>query len=119
MIRSRSLWDAQLPVPADKPAGGGAQLVEIKGPEGRLLVAVDREVREAAHNDRSFRILVALDHREVDAASQEFGEDIVPSLGILAGVLIMAAWLQVAIGLRPLERIVTVSAKSWPAAAHA
>jgi signal transduction histidine kinase len=103
LIRSRSLWDAQLAMPADKPADGASRLIETKGPEGRLLVAVDREVSEAAHDDRAFRILVALDHREVDVASQEFGEDIVPSLAILAVVLILAAWLQVSIGLRPLE----------------
>jgi signal transduction histidine kinase len=48
---------------------------------------------------------VALDHREVDEALQEFGADIVPSLAILAAFLILAAGLQVAIGLRPLERI--------------
>src|SRR5436853_7729107 len=39
VIRSRSLWDAQLAVPADKPADGAAHLIETKGPDGRLLVA--------------------------------------------------------------------------------
>ena len=105
IIRSRSLWDAQLAMPTERAPTGAAQFLEMKGPEARLLVAVERDVREAAHNDRSFRLLVALDHLEVDAASQEFGADIVPSLAILACVLILAAWLQVAIGLRPLERI--------------
>ena len=105
IIRSRSLWDAQLAMPTERAPTGAARFLEMKGPEARLLVAVERDVREAAHNDRSFRLLVALDHLEVDAASQEFGADIVPSLAILACVLILAAWLQVAIGLRPLERI--------------
>jgi signal transduction histidine kinase len=105
VIRSRSLWDAQLVVPADKPSDGVAQLVETRGPDNHLLLAVDREVREAAHDDRLLRILVGLDHAEIDKASQEFGRDIVPSLAILAAVLILAAWLQVAIGLRPMERI--------------
>jgi signal transduction histidine kinase len=105
IIRSRSLWDAQLAMPAARSVDGAPQFLEMTGPEGKLLVAVERGVREAAHNDRSFRVVVALDHREVDTASQEFGADIVPSLAILAGVLILAAWLQVAIGLRPLERI--------------
>jgi signal transduction histidine kinase len=105
VIRSRSLWDTQLAMPAKPPADGAVQLVETKGPTGGLLVGVDREVREAAHNDRPFRVLVALDHREVDEALQEFGADIVPSLAILAAFLIIAAGLQVAIGLRPLEKI--------------
>jgi signal transduction histidine kinase len=105
IIRSRSLWDAQLAVPDERPASGAPQFLEMKGPNGRLVVAVERKVREAAHNDRSFRVVVALDHSEVDAALQEFSADIVPSLAILAGVLILAAWLQVAVGLRPLERI--------------
>src|SRR4051794_23583906 len=105
VIRSRSLWDTQLAMPAKPPTDGAVELVETKGPDGGLLVAVDREVREAAHNDRAFRVLVALDHSEVDGALREFGADIVPSLAILAAFLILAAGLQVAIGLRPLERI--------------
>ena len=74
------------PCPNQQPAtNGDAQLLEMKGPNGRLVVAVERNVREAAHNDRSFRVVVALDHSEVDAALQEFSADIVPSLAILAG----------------------------------
>jgi len=105
VIRSRSLWDQRLAMPDDKPSDGAARLIETEGPDGRLLVAVDREVRERAHNDRSFRVLIGLDHHEVDLALQEFDEDIIPSLSILAVVLILAAWLQVSIGLRPLEHI--------------
>ncbi len=103
-IRSRSLWDASLDAPPVS-ASAGTQSLEIRGHDGGLLIALQREIREATHADRPLRVIVAIDHREVEVASREFGQDLLPSLAILSAVLILAAWVQVAVGLRPLERL--------------
>ncbi len=46
---------------------------------------------------------VAEDHRSVEISTREFAVELVPSLALLAAVLILAMWLQVAVGLKPLE----------------
>ena len=43
-IRSRSLWDAVLPLPIDEPANGEVHRHELSGPNGQRLVAIERRV---------------------------------------------------------------------------
>ncbi len=77
---------------------------EIEGPAGTLLLAIERTIRDAS-SDRTFHVIVAEDHRDVQTATRDFAFDLLPSLGILAVVLVIAAWAQIAVGLLPLERL--------------
>lgn len=51
------------------------------------------------------RFAVALDRREIEAARAEFAGEIFPALSLLGLILISAAWIQVSLGLRPLEAV--------------
>jgi signal transduction histidine kinase len=51
------------------------------------------------------RVAVAVDKREIATAARAFGADLAPALAGLALVLIAAAWLQVTIGLQPLDAV--------------
>jgi signal transduction histidine kinase len=47
----------------------------------------------------------AIDRSEVHAAGLAFARDLAPSLALLAALLVVGGWAQVAIGLRPLEAV--------------
>ena len=105
LLRSRSLWDGKLALPPGTSADGAVHAEEVTGPTGALLITIERTVHDVGSAGRAFRVAVAEDHRDIEIASRDFGVDLVPSLAILAAVLIAAAWAQVAVGLRPLEKL--------------
>jgi signal transduction histidine kinase len=101
LLRSRSLWDSTLQVPQTARPDS-----EMEGPDGTLLISVVRTIALGSGSDAvSVRIVVAEDHADIDAARSDFGFDLVPALAILALVLIVAAWVEVTVGLLPLERL--------------
>lgn len=104
-IRSRSLWDKTLALPPDDPADGAIHIHEIDGPDGELYLAAERRVRDATFGDTPFRVAVAITHRDIEQATRDFAFDLAPALAVLAAVLILAGWVQVAVGLLPLDRI--------------
>jgi signal transduction histidine kinase len=105
LIRSRSLWDGTLALPADDLSDGTVHMYEIVGPDGGLYVAVERQVRDAALGDRPFQVAVAINHREIDEATADFAFDLIPALAVLAVFLVLAGWVQVTVGLLPLDRL--------------
>jgi signal transduction histidine kinase len=106
VLRSRSLWDATLTVPSDVPAAGEVHQHTIPGPGGASLLAVERRITLPARlGGGTIRAEVAVDRAEVHAAGLAFASDLVPSLALLAAVLIAAAWVQVGVGLRPLDAV--------------
>jgi signal transduction histidine kinase len=102
-VRSRSLWDFLLTVPADSLPDGAPHLHEIAGPGDTLLVAIERRIVD--DSGRPFRAIVAEDHRSVEIAVAEYMSELLPALAILAVFLIAAMWVQVSVGLAPLERL--------------
>jgi signal transduction histidine kinase len=106
VLRSRSLWDATLDLPADALTDADVHQHTIPGPGGALLLAVERRIAlPASLGGGTVRATVALDRAEVHSAGRAFASDLVPSLALLAAVLIAAAWVQVGVGLRPLDAV--------------
>lgn len=105
-LRSRSLWDSILALPRDPLALGVIHEHDIAGPRGAsLLVRERRLVYTTPAGPRTLRLAVGVDRAALDRAVADFAADLLPSLAVLGAVLIAAAWLQVAIGLRPLEAV--------------
>jgi len=105
-VRSRSLWDYVLKLPAPGVEVGRPQRYALDGPEGRSLHAYERRiVFDRDGTERTLRIVVAVDQLELNTARDEFVADIAPALIVLAFILTMAAWAQVNVGLKPLEAI--------------
>ncbi len=104
LLRSRSLWDTDLALPGDLLPDGVLHRHRLPGPDGQRLLAVERRVLFRPDADaRPLRVAVALDRRDLDQARGDFAADILPYLAVMGLALILASWLQVRIGLAPLN----------------
>ncbi|MDZ7713664.1 MAG: sensor histidine kinase [Rhodovibrio sp.] len=104
LLRSRSLWDGALALPADTLLDGQVHRHRLTGPTGEPVIAFERAVRLPGRDDR-LRLAVARDAAVLDSAVQEFERVLALSLGVLGLGLVAAALGQVAGGLLPLARL--------------
>jgi len=105
-LRSRSLWDAELQLPADPLETGAPHAHRLAGPGGTELLVLERSVMLPARlGGGTARAAVAVETAELAAARRAFVADMAPYLALLGLVLIAAQWAQVTVGLRPLGRI--------------
>jgi signal transduction histidine kinase len=102
VLRSRSLWDSQLGVDDDALADGAIHRHEITGPGGAALLVVERTIRRDDAAQARWRVVVAGDLRETEAAAYRFNGVLLASLVVLLGLLCVAALVQVRLGLAPL-----------------
>ena len=100
-VRSRSLWDATLELASSQPDTGARGVSEIRGPDDTLLIAVERTIVDPG--GRSFRAVVAESHETIAASVDQYVSELVPALALLALVLIVAIFVQVTVGLAPLD----------------
>lgn len=106
LLRSRSLWDYALPLPPDELPDGSEHVHDLAGPGGETLLTVERSVRLPARlGGATMRAAVAMDRAELAVATQDFTADLLPFIAVLAAVLILAGWVQISIGLRPLAAV--------------
>lgn len=116
LLRSRSLWDETLDLPADALGNGAVHRHVRPGPGDAPLIVRERQVsyepgasNTAADNPggslRDLRIAVAVDRAEVTRATRAFAGELALSLALLGGVLLAAAWAQIQFGLKPLETV--------------
>jgi len=105
VLRSRSLWDAEIPL-GPRPAAGVLASYHTDGlPSGEHLV-VERVVTLPDRLGGSdARIALALDRAEIDTATAAFRGDLLPYLLVLAVFLLGASFLQTTVGLRPLAAV--------------
>ncbi|MBB4063291.1 sensor histidine kinase [Gellertiella hungarica] len=105
-IRSTSLFDTALDLPADRHTDGTIHRYVLPGPEGTSLIVLERLVRVAApEGERALRIAVAIDQDTLDEARAGFIRDILPAIGGLGLFLVGASLAQLAFGLRPLSSL--------------
>lgn len=106
VLRSRSLWDSVLPLPAQDNIDDQSHRHEISGPEGAKLYLLQRYIELPAElGGTKVRIAVAVDSQEVEKSVQSFASELTPFLLIIGGLLAAASWIQVSIGLRPLSTV--------------
>ncbi|CUU42220.1 Sensor protein PhoQ [Blastochloris viridis] len=106
--RSRSLWDAELALPADELSESVRHNHRIRGPGGAELLAVERRVMLSQRlGGGAVRAVVAQDVSALAAATAAFTGDLLPFLGVIALVLVAASAAQVAVGLAPLKAVRT------------
>lgn len=102
VARSRSLWDQVLTLPAADDADG---LHDIAGPENHRLSALTRLLKPEDSDAGSLRLVVAADRAVLAEPIERFDHMLLWSLGALAAGMVVAAVVQVAVGLRPLGRL--------------
>lgn len=102
ILRSRSLWDSVLEVPGDAPADGEIHQHRVSGSDGAPLGMIERMVYPAEQPEQAFRLIVAADAGLFTEPVERFNGLLAWTLGVLGLGLIVAAIVQVLIGLRPL-----------------
>ncbi len=107
-LRSRSLWDARLTVPGDRPGDGEIHRHRVAGPEGATLGMIERSIHLASPTEdrpRSFRLIVAADERLMDEPAGQFNRALWLALAVLGSGLLIAAAILVVVGLAPLDTL--------------
>jgi signal transduction histidine kinase len=106
LLRSRSLWDNIIELPEDELTLGSIHVHELAGPAGQTLAVRERQIILQPHsNERRIRVAVAVDKANLIEARNAFAADMLPYLAMVAAVLLAAAWMQVRIGLVPLDAV--------------
>jgi len=110
LLRSRSLESAELDTKAVPATMQGVQRLPFIGPDKQKLYgSVRRIVLEPTAPDQkatNFLLVIAMDVAEIralDALNRQLRGDVFTALALLAAILIVAASVQVMVGLRPLE----------------
>ena len=103
--RSRSLWDTTLALPADRLSDGEVHAHQSAGPQGARLLVLERSVHAPDSPANSWRVAVAADTRSTQDAVKRFGNVLILSLSALLLLLVLAAFAQVYVGLRPLRSL--------------
>jgi signal transduction histidine kinase len=103
VARSRSLWDESIPQTGGDIGANARQVRELRGPKNKWLIVVERAVTiPGPDGPRTFRIAVAGEQCVVNDARREFAKTVALSLAVLGGLLVLASWAQVKMGLAPL-----------------
>ncbi|MDP1531359.1 ATP-binding protein [Rhodoferax sp.] len=113
-LRSRSLWDHVLALPADILNDGATHQHRAMGPQGQVLGVVERSVRIEDSPDgqaRSFRLMTAANEQLMLAPVARLNGLLWLALGVLAAGLMLAAVVQVRVGLAPLRALQSALAK--------
>ena len=106
VLRSRSLWDSELELPAEPDVDDAIRHHHIPGPGKTQLYLLQRRVELPQRmGGGTARIAVAWNTAEVTKAVRGFAADLTPLLSIIGALLLAAAWVQVTVGLRPLSAV--------------
>ena len=105
VLRSRSLWDTWLALEADPLVDGGVHVHEAEGPAGSHLLVIERTVRAVQAGQARWRLIVAADLQPTELATAHFNRVLALSLLVLLVLLLLAAWAQVGMGLKPLRTL--------------
>lgn len=105
-LRSPSLWDYALPLPADMHEPGVVHRYTLPGPDGGNLIVQERQIIVAApEGPRPVRVAAAIDDSVLAEARRVFTLDIIPFMVVLAAFLIAASLAQLTFGLRPVSSV--------------
>ena len=110
LLRSGSLGNAELDIGSGSDGKQGSWRQAFAGPDNQRLYGSFRRIvlEPTVHGQQAvdFLLVVAMDVAEIralDALNGQLRSDVFAALALLAVLLIVAAWTQVLMGLRPLE----------------
>jgi signal transduction histidine kinase len=107
LLRSVSLWDAELPQPGVSASPGLTTSSQSTGPDGAQTLVHERRIMlkgsQGTKNDRPVRITVAINESELGNLKTGFAVDLAPASLFLGLVLLALLWWQVNEGLKPVS----------------
>lgn len=101
LVRSRSLWDATLPLGPASTATGGTR---VQGPKKESLLMVERNL-EFPGAPTAVRVQVAGSLEDIDVGAHRFDTLLAAALALLGLGMSVAVPIQVRFGLRPLRAL--------------
>ncbi|MGE4247704.1 MAG: ATP-binding protein, partial [Parvibaculaceae bacterium] len=106
VLRSRSLWDSEIPLPSEAGAEE-PKAHEAPGPGGSRLLTLSRIVSLQGLDGapRDYRLLVALDTADMDQDRIELARILFLGLALTCLAFLALSWLQITVGLKPLDAI--------------
>jgi signal transduction histidine kinase len=105
-LRSRSLWDYEIALPKEATVNDVMHRYMAAGPGNSQVYLLQRRIELPARlGGQTARVAIALDNRELRAAVRRFATALLPFLALIGGLLTLAAWAQVSVGLRPLASV--------------
>ncbi|AUN94662.1 sensor histidine kinase [Pseudazoarcus pumilus] len=102
VLRSRSLWDGVLAMPAEAATDGQRRLHHVRGPDGADVLLLEQILRL---DDLTLRVGVAGNEALVSEPVARFNGLLALALLILGLGLVSASVMQLRIALRPLRRV--------------
>lgn len=102
-IYSPSLWDRSLPV-GENVSSNFWKVTRVPDVYGHNLLLIERTVW-LEQNDQKAIVQLAVNDDVLLQVQQEFKTQMIASLAILWGVLMLASWVQISVGLKPLARL--------------
>lgn len=103
LLRSRSLWDSELRLPAESLVPGELYIREIPGPaETTVLVHEKLVTFPTPQGAMPLRVSVAIDVAAMKDLVSGFTRDMIPALILLGFALLVGFAVQVSAGLRPM-----------------
>jgi signal transduction histidine kinase len=105
VLRSRSLWDSTLAIPADALMDGAVHVHRVNGPDATHLIMVERKIHPADRPDEVYRLIVAADAQSMTGPVDAFVGLLVRALAMLAAGLLVLVAIQLYLGLTPLRRM--------------
>ncbi len=106
VLRSRSLWDSELFLPADVLLPGQTHTHTETGPtQTDVLVHETAVVVPTQQGNQQMRIAVAVDASDLIVQLDEFNDDMMMGLGVLGIVLLVGFAVQIREGLKPMQAL--------------
>jgi signal transduction histidine kinase len=106
ILRSRSLWDVELPIANPPETGAGISRQELLGPEGLVVRTAMMTVimaDESQNQEIRYVLTSAINRSEIERVGASFASDVLRALSVLGLLLIASAWAQVTVGLAPFD----------------
>jgi len=106
VVRSASLGQADFAFPATMKPAGPAVVYQADLPDDRTGIAYARFIDPGNGNaGHPVRLAIAMDRSDMDELRAGFAADMIPGLLLAGGLFVVGAWLQVRLGLRPLNEV--------------
>lgn len=104
ILRSPSLW-AETLSPATPARMGEVAVSRFSGPNDQSLLGLATIVQANGKGDRKFEIVTAIDYAEILVAREKFSNDVWAGVAVVFLLIILAASVQVFVGLMPLNAL--------------
>lgn len=111
VLRSRSLWDTDLPEGNISARDGADQRYVTRGPQNQSVLVRERLIQPAEGPAAELELQIAADQALLAEPISQFTTMLVIALGILTLGLVLAVLMQVWVGLSPLTRLRTQLAR--------